>query len=73
MVKKIILITLILILAGCQKVEEPKVAPKTAPTEAEIPSDISIESDISAIDSLDEDLDPEELENIEQELDDINW
>jgi len=70
--KKIILITLILILIGCQKAEEPKVE-ITPEQPAEIPSDISIESDISEIDSLDQDLNIEELENIETELDEINW
>lgn len=77
MIRKIILIILILtlILVGCQKAEKSKVEPKTTITEppAETPSDISIESDISAIDSLDEDLDLGDLENIEAELDEINW
>lgn len=69
MIKNIILITLILslFLVGCKKVEEPQIIP-TEPT-----PDISIESEISEIDSLDKDLDLGELENLEAELDEINW
>ena len=66
-IKNIILITLILtlLIVGCQKVEEKEV-------EAETP-DISIESDVAEIDSIDEDLGLGELENLEGELDEINW
>jgi len=69
-IKKIILITLILtlVLIGCKKVEEVESA-----IEAETTPDISIESDVSEIDSLDEDLGLGELENLEKELDEINW
>ena len=70
MTRKIILITLILtlVLIGCKKVEEVEPA-----IEAETTPDISIESDVSEIDSLDEDLGLGELENLETELDEINW
>ena len=71
MIKNTILITLILslFLAGCQKAEEPTVTTPEAPAE----TDISIESDISEIDTLDEELDLGELDNLEAELDEINW
>ena len=70
MIKNIILITLILsiFLIGCQ-------APTTeTPSEAapEAEEEISIDEDVSEIDTLDEDLGLEDLENIEAELDEIN-
>lgn len=69
MIKNIILITLILILIGCQKVEEPKVTAK----EAKTTPDISIESDVSDVNSIDNELNTKELDNLESELDEINW
>lgn len=71
MIKNIILITLILslFLLGCQKKEIPAEEPTVTPAE----TDISIQSEISEIDSLDEELDLGELENLEAELDEIDW
>lgn len=74
MIKNSILITLILtlVLVGCQKVEE--VEPEITPTEpAKTTTDISIEPEIFEINSLDRDLTLEELDNLEAELDEINW
>ena len=72
MIKKIVLITLILtlVLVGCQTQEEKEAPTPREPIET---ADISIEADISEIDSLNEDLSLDELENLEQELDEINW
>lgn len=72
MIKKIILITILLVLVGCKKAEEPRVE-ITTKQPAETIADISINSDISEIDSLDKDLDAGELENLEVEIDEINW
>ena len=62
MIKKLILITLILslFLTGCQPVEETT-------------EDISVNSEITEIDSLDEDLNTDDLDSIEDDLDEINW
>jgi len=66
MIKKIILTALILniLLVGCQKAEEVIV------TEA---TDISVDTEISEVDALDEELNLDELDNLEAELDEINW
>lgn len=75
MIKKIILAALILslVLMGCQKTpvqsEKTESETPTTPTTEESSLDI----DVSEIDSLDEDLNLGELENLEAELDEINW
>jgi len=64
MIKHIILIALLLslVLSGCQTTE---------PTADE--EELSIDDEISEIDSLDEDLSLEELDSIEDDLDAISW
>jgi len=77
--KKIVLIALVLslFLMGCQKAEEPAeevtTTPETTETPEETTPEISIESEITEIDSLDEDINLDDLEGIESELDEINW
>jgi len=67
MIKKIILAAIILslVLVGCQK----------APVEREetTPAETNMDKDMSEVDALDEDLNLDELENVEAELDEINW
>lgn len=83
MIKKIILISLIsivlvIVLVGCQKTEELQGGMDSDSIETDgitsetIPG-ISIESEIAGIDSLDNDLNMDDLEGIESELDEINW
>ena len=79
MIKKIILISLILIvLVGCQKTEElqGEIGSDSIETEgidSEAAPEISIESDIAEIDSLDSELSMDDLDGIESDLDEINW
>ncbi|MBW2974723.1 hypothetical protein KY366_03300 [Candidatus Woesearchaeota archaeon] len=83
MIRKIILITLILTLllaVGCQKAERPAEGQETSKTTGETSiagtektSEISIESDVADIGSLNEELNMEDLEGLESELDEIEW
>jgi len=74
MIRKIIIIALILsvFLIGCQKVIETPAETSTEPA-AEETTDINIDTEVSGIDTLNEDLNVEELESIESDLDEINW
>ena len=74
MVKNIILTALILslILVGCQKTEKPATTPTQEPA-ATSESSINIDSDVSGIDSIEKELNAGELDNLEKELDEINW
>jgi len=75
MIKKILtlvfVIAVVALIAGCAKeAEKPAPAAAEPATEEQI-SDV--ESDLSEIESLEEDLDFSELDSLEQELDEINW
>jgi len=65
MMKTIFILTIVLslLLVGCQ----PKQEPATSGEE------ISIDEEIQEIESIDEDLGLEELDNIEDDLDAIDW
>ncbi|MBS3097242.1 hypothetical protein J4209_00435 [Candidatus Woesearchaeota archaeon] len=72
MIKKIIIIGLILLvisLAGCAKKEAPPEEKPTATEEAVT----NVGSDISSVDALDKDLDTSDLDDIDKELEEINW
>lgn len=55
-----------LILCGCEKAEEPA-APSEGAEETEV------DKDLSELEGLDEDLAMEDLENIEKDLEGLDW
>jgi hypothetical protein len=63
-----VLLTLVLFIFGCA-VEEPATVPVVEESATDISTDL--EEDLSALDTLDEDLDLSELDSLEQELADL--
>jgi len=63
------LILLVISLIGCAKKETP---PEEKPAATEKAAS-EVGSDISDVGTLDKDLDTSDLENIDKELEDINW
>ena len=83
MIKKILaimfVIAILALIVGCQPkvddtMDETQDATTETTTETTTTEDINdVASDLDEIESLEEDLGLEELENLEQELDDLNW
>lgn len=59
-----------LVLCGCKKAEEPA-APSEGAEETEVDQDLS--EDLSELEGLDEDLAMDDLEDIEKDLEGLDW
>ncbi len=76
--KKAIAIILILavLLVSCKETkpeQKPEAATPAAQVTPDTPLTEDVESGIEGIDTINADLDSSDLENLDKELDDINW